>query len=104
LRQAYDTGFSQLIPKLPDTKYSEVQLSTSKYDNCNEDHLRAFWITRSEIPKENEGQVLLYLHGGGFVLGSLTMYEGITSRLVHSTKRKILFLDYDLVPETTIQN
>jgi len=32
------------------------------------------------------------------------MYEGLTSTLAHELKRKILFLEYDLVPEATFFN
>lgn len=43
--------------------------------------------------------VLLYLHGGGYVSGSVSTHIGMTSRLSGASQAKVLALDYRLGPE-----
>lgn len=42
---------------------------------------------------------LLYLHGGGFVMGDLVTHDGIARRLAVTTGRAVLLVDYRLAPE-----
>lgn len=42
---------------------------------------------------------LLYLHGGGFVLGDLVSHDGIARRLAARTGWAVLLADYRLAPE-----
>ena len=42
---------------------------------------------------------LLYLHGGGFVLGDLVTHDGIARRLAARTGWAVLLVDYRLAPE-----
>ena len=46
-----------------------------------------------------DDRVLLYLHGGGYVSGSVSTHIGMTSRLSGAAKAKVLVLDYRLGPE-----
>lgn len=53
------------------------------------------WI----IPKNNlPGQVLLYLHGGGFVFGLTPPHLQMGSHLAQKTAMRILMVDYRLAP------
>lgn len=45
------------------------------------------------------GPALLYLHGGGFVLGSPRSHRPIAATLARATRRPVLLLDYPLAPE-----
>ncbi len=56
----------------------------------------AQWLTAGTA---RENRVLLYLHGGGYVSGSLSTHIGLTSRLTGAAKAKVLALDYRLAPE-----
>ena len=44
-------------------------------------------------------QVLLYLHGGGFVFGSPESHRGLAWRLAKASGAKVLLVDYRLAPE-----
>jgi acetyl esterase/lipase len=45
------------------------------------------------------GRVLLYLHGGGYVLGSLTSHRHMVSRFAVEARATAYHLDYRLAPE-----
>jgi acetyl esterase/lipase len=42
---------------------------------------------------------LLYLHGGGFVIGSLPMYQHLVASLGHAAGMRGVFVDYRMAPE-----
>lgn len=42
---------------------------------------------------------LLYVHGGGFVMGDLVTHDGIARRLAVATGMAVLLVDYRLAPE-----
>ncbi len=43
--------------------------------------------------------VMLYLHGGGWVAGSLDTHDGVCRRLAHASRRRVVALDYRRAPE-----
>ncbi|MEV6218727.1 alpha/beta hydrolase [Nocardia sp. NPDC051833] len=43
--------------------------------------------------------VILYVHGGGFVAGSVAAYRGVASRLSTTTRTPVFVADYRLAPE-----
>jgi acetyl esterase/lipase len=43
--------------------------------------------------------VTLYLHGGGYVIGSLNTHRELASRIARSTQSRALVIDYRLAPE-----
>ena len=47
----------------------------------------------------NAERVLLYLHGGGFRIGSLNGYRPFASQLAAAIKAPLLMIDYRLAPE-----
>lgn len=51
-------------------------------------------------PTEKESlDTILYIHGGGFIVGSPKTHEGIMSRLARETGDAIVGIDYSLAPE-----
>ncbi len=56
----------------------------------------AEWIT---APGTAEDQVLLYLHGGGYLGGSMRSYRVMLSRLSRASGMRVLGLEYRLAPE-----
>jgi epsilon-lactone hydrolase len=61
--------------------------------------VRGWWV-RPEQAKP--GQVILFLHGGGYVLGSALAYRGFVSQIVSRTRIPALVIDYPLAPEATL--
>ncbi|MBL4619356.1 MAG: alpha/beta hydrolase, partial [Marinicaulis sp.] len=47
----------------------------------------------------NEGHVVYYLHGGGYVFGSPRAYRAYTFSLAHEAKANVFSLDYGMAPE-----
>lgn len=45
------------------------------------------------------GQVILYLHGGGYIIGSATTHRGITGHLARASGALVVTPDYRLAPE-----
>ncbi len=56
----------------------------------------AEWIV---APGAAEDRVILYLHGGGYVMGSINTHRAMIARLSRAAKAKALALDYRLAPE-----
>jgi acetyl esterase/lipase len=46
-----------------------------------------------------DGPALLYLHGGGFVLGSARSHRPVAAALAGACRQPVLLLDYPLAPE-----
>jgi len=53
----------------------------------------------STTPEANSDRVLLYLHGGAYVVGSSLGYRALSSGLARSARARGLALDYRLAPE-----
>ena len=50
-------------------------------------------------PSEENGRVLLYLHGGAYLIGSPATHRGISATLAKLGQRAVCVLDYRLAPE-----
>jgi monoterpene epsilon-lactone hydrolase len=50
-------------------------------------------------PRAARDRVLLYFHGGGYVLGSLDTHQDLMARLANGTGWSVLGVDYRLAPE-----
>ena len=50
-------------------------------------------------PPEENGRVLLYLHGGAYLIGSPATHRGISATLAKLGQRAVCTLDYRLAPE-----
>lgn len=56
----------------------------------------AEWLS----PEASDPQrVLLYLHGGGYVIGSIATHRGLASRIAIAAEARLLLIDYRLAPE-----
>jgi len=56
----------------------------------------AEWIT---TPGAVEERVIYYLHGGGYVIGSIKTHREMMSRLSRAAGARVLIIDYRLAPE-----
>ncbi len=54
------------------------------------------WLT---MPGADAKRVVLYIHGGAFVLGSPRGYRSMCARLAKATRARIFAVDYRLAPE-----
>jgi epsilon-lactone hydrolase len=58
--------------------------------------LLADWVT---MPNSANGRVVLYLHGGGYVMGSRRTHRELAARIARDASARVLVLEYRLAPE-----
>ena len=90
-RAAYDAGAEILdLPRAPLARVEDLHIT------ARDGHaLRA----RLYAPSNDPLPVLLYLHGGGFTIGSLESHDSLSRQLALHSGAAVLALDYRLAPE-----
>jgi len=58
--------------------------------------VRGQWFIPVDAPVD---AAILYIHGGGFVIGSVRMYAELLARIAAATQLRVLAPDYRLAPE-----
>jgi acetyl esterase/lipase len=58
--------------------------------------VNAEWIA---APGASADRVILYLHGGGYVVGSINTHRAMISRIARASNARALAIDYRLAPE-----
>lgn len=69
-----------------------------KATRFSSDSLSGVPVTRCQNGKSTRG-VILYLHGGGYIIGSSTTHRGLTGHLAKASGCEIITPDYRLAPE-----
>ena len=85
-RRASMDGWNEVHP-VPDG----VQVATARVADVPVE-----WIT---APNASEDGLLLYLHGGGYVVGSPASHRHFVAKLSEETGLQALLVDYRLAPE-----
>ena len=75
-----------LLGLLADTQIAKISVSG----------ITAEWVN---APGAQPERVLLYLHGGGYYMGSCNTHRDLAARLSQVTGARVLLLDYRLAPE-----
>jgi acetyl esterase/lipase len=89
LRYAFERSAMQELENDPILK--EIEIKSTMLDKIPAD-----WV----IPSDPiEDHVILYLHGGGWVIGSPLSHRGLNAIIAKATGIKILSIDYRLAPE-----
>ncbi|MDB5284353.1 MAG: alpha/beta hydrolase [Bacteroidota bacterium] len=60
-----------------------------------------YWFTPDSF---DENKVVIYLHGGMFVLGSIETYRAMISHFASAFSARVLFIEYALAPEKPFPN
>ena len=58
--------------------------------------VKAEWLS---APDADAGRAVLYLHGGGYVIGSISTHRALAARLSRASRARVLVIDYRLAPE-----
>ncbi len=82
-------GFEQLAALFPID-------ADVKCEPVNAGGVKAEWVT---APGADAGRAILYLHGGGYVIGSINTHRSLASRISRAAKARALVIDYRLAPE-----
>src|SRR2546428_6784449 len=84
-RQGFDTLAAKL-PVAPDVTCDKVDAAG----------VPAEWVV---APGAESRRVLLYLHGGGYAVGSINTHRDLAGRLSRAAAARVLLIDYRLAPE-----
>jgi epsilon-lactone hydrolase len=87
--EALRAGFApagRLLPVPDDVRVTDVSAAG----------VPAHWL---DAPEADPGRVLLFLHGGGFQLGSIASDGELAARLGRAGGMRVLFVEYRLAPE-----
>lgn len=93
LRIAYERQRLTLLPEKPQVAITYQLSIPSDYGPIPARFYRA---TRDKAPCP----LLVFFHGGGFMLGTLTLYDTACRRLAVAGECAVLSVDYRLAPET----
>jgi epsilon-lactone hydrolase len=89
-RAQYDRA-ERVFPVPPEIAITTVTLKAGQGAE-----MAAEWL---EPPAAREGAALLYLHGGGYVIGSPRSHRHLAAALAKATAAPTLLPDYRLAPE-----
>jgi acetyl esterase/lipase len=58
--------------------------------------IKAEWVSAPEAAAD---RAVLYLHGGGYVIGSINTHRALAASVSRAAKARVLLIDYRLAPE-----
>ena len=82
-------GFNVLASKFPLTP-------EFTFNRIDAGGVPAAWV---EAPGIDSGRTILYLHGGGYVIGSIDTHRELAGRLSQAAGARVLIIEYRLAPE-----
>lgn len=85
MRKGWDDLFADVKPEVG-----------AKREPVSANGVKAEWVT---APGASADRGILYLHGGGFVLGSIKSHGDLAERLSRAARARVLIIDYRLAPE-----
>src|ERR1700720_2801471 len=77
-------------------KVSEHVARDVKCEPVSAGGVPAEWIVP---PNAADDRVILYLHGGGYVMGSINTHRAMIARIARASQAKALAIDYRMAPE-----
>lgn len=79
-------AMTQMAPLPPDVRAEPVEAAG----------VPAEWVT---VPESEASRFVLYLHGGGYVVGSIRTHRDLAQRIARAARARVLLIDYRLAPE-----
>ena len=73
-----------------------VKAASVKTEQVFINSVNCYWLT-PDNPAANK--IIVYLHGGSFLAGSIRSHESMVSHFAEKLQTKVLFVDYALAPE-----
>ncbi len=87
----------RLMRKQMDARGEAFEISANIHP-VNANGVKAEWVV---APNADPNRRLLYIHGGGYMIGSPKSHRLITSRLSEISNSAVLAIDYRLMPENS---
>ncbi len=66
------------------------------YEQINVGSVQGAWLTPNNFTGR---RIILYLHGGGFIAGSINSHRDLAARIAKASNAKLLIINYRLAPE-----
>ena len=66
------------------------------FEEIDIDGISALWVT---TPESQMNKIILYLHGGGYIQGSLKTHRDLCQRISRASNARTLYIDYGIAPE-----
>jgi epsilon-lactone hydrolase len=85
-RQGFE-AVAQLFPLPDDVRVESLEIAQ---------RFNADWVS---VPESASDRVVLYLHGGGYVIGSNTTHRELAGRVARAAQARVLVINYRLAPE-----
>jgi acetyl esterase/lipase len=82
-------GFDAMLSMFPLPDDADIE-------EINIQHMNADWV---RVPETSGNRVVLYFHGGGYVIGNNVGYREFASRMARATRSRVLLINYRLAPE-----
>jgi acetyl esterase/lipase len=93
-------------PAKPDTTVGQMRAAMEKVAERVAKDVTCEALTAGGVPAEwvvapgaTRDRVILYLHGGGYVMGSINTHRAMIARISRAARAKALALEYRLAPE-----
>lgn len=90
IRKVYENERQYWNQNLPLVKYIEEKSIKTRYNNVK---VYLFSNIKEKSP------AIIFIHGGGFILGSTNTHRSIIHRLCNLSGYKVISIDYSLAPE-----
>jgi acetyl esterase len=113
---AYDPELAPWIPMIPKIEFTDIA-TLRNADESMMAHLPTYdppvpltirdvvvpgdVPVRVYAPQDQDGPLpgVLFIHGGGFILGNITMFDGDAKRIAAEVGAVVVSVDYRLAPE-----
>ena len=89
-------GLENLRAEYNNMAISFPVIEDAVFEDIEADGVRAEWIDSLE---SSPSLVMMYLHGGGYIMGTTKMYHNMLVRLANAAGVRVLTVDYRLAPE-----
>jgi len=66
------------------------------FDSFQINQIPAQWVIP---PNADERSIIIYVHGGGYIAGSMNSHKDLASRIALAAEARLLIFDYRLAPE-----
>lgn len=76
-----------------------LKLATNRPKLMTQDYTQVNWRIRHYQPSQATQRAIFFIHGGGWSLGSIEVYELFCLYLAEHTQSQVFSLDYRLAPE-----
>src|SRR3989442_4795350 len=97
------------VPREPNAEVGRMRGAMEKVSEHVARDVKCEAVTAGGVPAEwivapgaADDRVILYLHGGGYVMGSVNTHRAMIARISRAAKAKALALDYRLAPEHSL--